>query len=473
MKILVALVLFCAGLWGQTPANTGKNEAPAGARGQFSVLDFPGCDPTGAADSSGCIMKAWNAAGSGNKGGILNVPCGTFQIAAKITLNSSLKRSFLGSGACTVFNWTGNSSDPMFYVVDCFACTIGNFYVTNSKPLHYGIWQIHTPGNPYISTLNTYRDIHVQSGGATGSPTLTTFFYAGGGIDGNNDQMYFDNVHVFGASHSAFTLNNTEVFDVLFERCSGVQTNIVVEDLNGSFTWKHGNVGENWSSDFFVPSLTADAQIEIDDVETENSAQFLNVTSLAFPGGGLAPNLVHVKLSRITHDGLSTGCSSAAILGNTCTPSGHYIVFGRPGILDIEDSAMNLYGGNESIFFTSAYNNNPEYGPAVFTVKDTTFGFGTLLGADSQFGTTIADNFFTSGGGSAPSTLIDSAAYSQNSGRWVHFGNYISPDTKNPLPGNLKLGSPSSCSGATPNVTAINLGGSASAGYVLTVKCGP
>lgn len=466
---LVCVLLISTNAWGQSapkPQNDVQNRTP----GFTSVLDFPGCDPTGAADSSACIMAAWNAAGSGTKGGTLNVPCGTFRIAAKITLSSSLRRSLLGSGACTVFSWTGNATDPMFYIEDCFACTIGNFYLTNVKPLHYGIWQIHTLGHPYISTLNTYRDIHVQGGGTFPAPTLTTFFYAGGGIDGNNDQMRFENVHVYGASHSAFTLNNSQIFDVLFERCSAIDTNIVVEDLNGSFTFEHGTVGYSFSTDFFIPSLTADAQIEIKDVETENSTQFLNVTSGAFPGGGLAPNLVHVKLSRITHDGLATGCSAAVILGNTCTPGGHYIVFGRPGILDIEDSSMNLYGGNENIFFTGAYNKMPQYGPPIFTVRDTTFGFGKLLGATSLFGTTIADNFFTAGGGAPPSTLIDSAAYSETSGRSVHFENYIS-DRPSGSP-DLKLGNPSSCSGATPHVTGINLAGSASAGFVLTVTCG-
>jgi hypothetical protein len=476
MKTIVLVVLCSISLWAQAE---GKDAAAKYAkdekgrmRGSWSVLDFPGCDPTGKTDSSACIMTAWNAAGTDSKGGTLTLPCGTFQIAAKVTLTSSLKHSLLGSGGCTVFNWTGNATDPMFYIVDCHVCVIGNFYLTNAKPLHYGIWQIHTAGNHYISYANTYRDIHVQSGGTFESPTLTTFFYAGGGIDANNDQMRFENVHVYGASHSAFTLDNTEIFDVLFEKCSGLDTNIVVEDLKGSFSWQHGDVAWSASTDFFVPSVYADSNIEIDDVETENSAQFLNVSSGPVPGGGLAPIMVHAKLSHITHDGLATGCPQAAVLARACTPNGHYIVFNRPGILDIEDSSLNLYGGNESIFFTGAYSKNPATGPALFTVKDTTFGFGKLLGADSPFGTTIADNFFTAGGGSAPSTMIDSAAYSTTSGHWVHFRNYISSDTENALPGNVRLGSPSSCAGASPHVTGINTEGSASAGYVLTVTCG-
>lgn len=478
MKTLICVVLFSAGLWAQAAdtAAAGKyaRDEQGRMRGAWSVLEFPGCDPTGKTDSSACIMEAWKASGTEAKGGTLNLPCGTFQIAAKVTLTSFLAHSLLGSGACTVLNWTGNATDPMFYIVDCQACTFGNFYLTNARPLHYGIWQIHTnaAGNHYGSYLNTYRDIHVQSGGTFEAPTLTTFFYAGGGVDGNNDQMHFLNVHVFGANHSAFTLDNTQVFDVLFERCSGLDTNIVVEDLKGSFTWKHGDVSWSASTDFFVPGGYADFNIEIDDVETENSAQFLNVSSGPFPGGGLAPLKVQVKLSHITHDGLGTGCPQAAVLAKACTPNGHYIVFNRPGILDIEDSSFNLYGGNESIFFTGAYNNLPQYGPAVFTVKDTTFGFGKLLGANSPFGTTIADNFFTAGGGSPPSTLIDSAAYSSNLGRWVHFRNYISPDTRNVLPGNVKLGRPSSCGGGMPYVTGINVEGSASAGYILTVTCG-
>jgi hypothetical protein len=475
MKTLVCVVLCSTSLWAQAPgpaaANYAKDEQGR-MRGTWSVLDFPGCDPTGKTDSSACIVAAWNAAGTDTKGGTLTLPCGTFQIAAKVTLNSSLKRSLLGSGACTVFNWTGNATDPMFYIVGCLACTFGNFYLTNSKPLHYGIWQTHLQGDHHISYLNTYRDIHVQSGGTFESPTLVTFFYAGGGVDANNDQMYFLNVHVFGANHSAFTLENSQVFDVLFERCSGMDTNIVVEDLKGSFTWKHGDVAWSASVDFFIPSGYADANIEIDDVETENSAQFLNVSGGPFPGGGLAPLKVQVKLSHITHDGLATGCLKAAILAKACTPSGHYIVFNRPGILDIEDSSLNLYGGNESIFFTSVYNNIPQYGPAVFTMKDTTFGFGNLLGTNSPFGTTIADNFFTDGGGSPPSSLIDSGAYSTNLGRWVHFRNYISPDTRNALPGNVRPGNPSSCGGATPHVTGINVEGSAATGYILTVACG-
>jgi hypothetical protein len=475
VRKLACLLLFSTSLWaqaaGQAAANYAKDEQGR-MRGAWSLLEFPGCDPTGKTDSSGCIMTAWNAAGTDTKGGTLNVPCGTFQIAAKVTLNSSLKRSLVGSGACTVFNWTGNATDPMFYIVGCLACTFGNFYLTNTKPLHYGIWQTRLQGDHYNSYLNTYRDIHVQGGGTFESPTLVTFFYAGGGIDGNNDQMYFLNVHVFGANHSAFTLDNTQVYDVLFERCSGMDTNIVVEDLKGSFTWKHGDVSWSASVDFFVPTGYADGNIEIDDVETENSAQFLNVSSGPFPGGGLAPLKVQVKLSHITHDGLGTGCPQAAILAKTCTPNGHYIVFNRPGILDIEDSSLNLYGGNESIFFTSVYNNMPQYGPAVLTVKDTTFGFGKLLGADSPFGTTIADNFFTAGGGSPPSTLIDSAAYSSNLGKWVHFRNYISPETRNALPGNVRPGNPSSCGGSTPHVTGINVEGTAAAGYILTVTCG-
>src|SRR5580704_19005888 len=100
MKTVVCMVLFSVGLWAQatdTAAGKYAKDEQGRMRGTWSVLDFPGCDPTGKTDSSACIMAAWNASGTDSKGGTLNVPCGTFQIAAKITLTSFLAHSLLGS----------------------------------------------------------------------------------------------------------------------------------------------------------------------------------------------------------------------------------------------------------------------------------------------------------------------------------------------------------------------------------------
>lgn len=546
-------------------------------RDRSSLLDFPGADPTGATDSSAAIMAAWKAvqqnvgAPGSAYGGTLNIPCGTFQIAHTVVLSSSLAEHFVGSGGCTVFNWTGDAVSPMFLTIGCLECDFGNFHVTNTNaPLHYGIWQTENAGESYSTTLTRYHDIHVQGGNtfeitgctnatpticttstaapATGSiiavlgftttspwnaangswtatnisatqfsipvdartfgavagtpifvygtinglfanPTLQTFFYAGcptGAVaynagtaygpgqgatyagllymsvsaatqtgntpptiavnganyntywaqclDGNNDQMHFSDVHVYGAAHSAFTLNDTQVFDVLFERCSGLDTNIVLEDLKGSFSWHHGDVAYSFSSDFFIASAFADSLHEIDDVETENSAQFLNASAGVLgppptPGaGGLSPNDVKVTLRHITHDGLGTGCTATQILTSVCQPSGHYIQFNQTGSLHIEDSKFNLYGANESIFVTGAYNYIAGYGPVQFTVKNVSFGFGNVLGKDSIFGIDPNDDFYTRGGGSLPTFMDTTYAYNGSGANelrllWYPFAN--------------------------------------------------
>jgi hypothetical protein len=245
--------------------------------------------------------------------------------------------------------------------------------------------------------------------------------------------MRFDDVHVYGVQHSAFTLNNTQVFQVVFEHCSWLAVGIGMENIKGSFSWKHGTVAWAFASDFFIPSVFGDAQAEIDDVETENSRQFLNVSSGTFPGGGLTSLDLLVKIKHITHDGLGTGCTPFDIAANTCTPSGHYILFDRPGTLVIETSRLNVYGYHEDIFFTGAYNNLPQFGPAVFSVTDSSFGFGPAAAPNDIFGTTIQDNFDTAAGGSTPSFMANVSAFSTNSGHYLPLGNYSSSSAYNHL----------------------------------------
>lgn len=404
-----------------------------------SLLDTPGADPSGTTDSSAAIQTAWNAQIANAYGGTVLIPCGNFMVAHTVKLSSSFLQSFTGSGSCTQFFWVGNATDPMFLVINCDACRIGNFYTTNlTASSAKTFWQVQLSSQPRTSSQTVYHDIVSQSGGTFAAPNLTTFFYAGctgysyGGtcIDGNNDQMSFEDVHVYGASRSAFTFDNTQIFDVNFDHSSFLDAYIGVEAKAGSFKWKHSAaIGYSAGCDFFISSLTADAVFEIDGMETENSNCFLNVSSGAFPGGGLSAARVNVKLRSVYHDGLGTGCAGVF----PCVPTGHYIVFDRPGILSIEDSNFNPYGFHESIFFTGAFNNFPLYGPAMFTVRDTFFGFGGTPQPNDTFGTTIADNFSTAAGGSAPTSMSNVAANNGNTGGRLQLGNYASGFAQNNL----------------------------------------
>lgn len=80
---------------------------------RVDALDFPGCDPTGATNSDACIQAAIDsfpaAAASGQVGGEVDLPPGTFKLAASLDLTGHPGVVIHGAGMyATVLQPTGN-----------------------------------------------------------------------------------------------------------------------------------------------------------------------------------------------------------------------------------------------------------------------------------------------------------------------------------------------------------------------------
>ncbi|MEN2471054.1 glycosyl hydrolase family 28-related protein [Burkholderia sp. GS2Y] len=78
-----------------------------------SVLDFPGCDTTGASDSYACIQAAINSfpttASVVQNGGVVTVPVGKFKLSASLNLTGRSGVRLVGAGRqATVLAPTGN-----------------------------------------------------------------------------------------------------------------------------------------------------------------------------------------------------------------------------------------------------------------------------------------------------------------------------------------------------------------------------
>lgn len=386
---------------------TGTIAAPSGAQifdastNAGAVVLFPtpkqdtwtnwfGADPSGGADSAPAVSKALAAACSGTPPapcGSVTTGIGDYLLNSSVVIPTNTGVIFSGSGLGTVFHWGGNNSTPMFSVQSCYSCVVKDFKILANvtTPLLYGIQQINSTATPRATGTQT-RYSHIFMEGVAGY--ITTGIYWGVGTNTNNDQSYVEHVAVNNYSHSAFTLNNTQVVDTVFEHdvCDSFgQGQYCVEALRGTFQWRDGDVAGNYVSDFLI-SPTGKVNNLIENGSYEGSKALITT---------LGPSYTYSNVSarNVNFSGECTGATQAQILayyasGTVCpSPGGSVISYLYAGTLSVEDSSFGTGLLNEGI--TAAY-----------TVSMQNFGagspsFGSFLNVAfySNTNTTVAGIF--------------------------------------------------------------------------------
>ena len=104
----------------------------------------------------------------------------------------------------------------------------------------------------------------------------------GGGIDANNDFHLFENVSVANYSDVAFSLENSQVFGIMFVNCSfdgGPRSQVGVATdraggKGGNFSWTGGSGSHNQTADFSIGDPN-NGGVSITDGIFERSARFL------------------------------------------------------------------------------------------------------------------------------------------------------------------------------------------------------
>ena len=394
-----------AGNFIQQAAGAKSRTIESKMRDTVSLLDFAGVDPSGKSDSTGAVVTAYKALvqGEGHLGGTLNVPCGTYRIDSTMVFTTASGFRLRGSGGCTQFVWNGGPGSPMFLIQDCRKCEFADFVIKGNpeKSLLYGIQQINSgSGASRLSSIfNRYINIEIQ--GIAGY--IVTAFYEGGGMDGNNDQSYLESVYAENYSHSGFTLNHSQVYDVVFNHCAFLANGYGqygVESLQGNFHWYAGNGAANTVADFFLQTPNG-GSYHIGDGRFESSAQFVRT---AGPSG----NIILLDIHGVSFPADCLGNSARDIRERTCSsPSGNVIEFRTPGILQIKNSRIGQVIPVPPLTICVQSITNPEY----FAVEDSTFGSSN----------TTAATLFSHGRCALPERFLNSN-YMDNAQRYHPYG---------------------------------------------------
>jgi hypothetical protein len=277
--------------------------------------------------------------------------------------------------------------------------------VVARRPLLYAFQTENSGLGLGVPTADQFKNLIIE--GSSGN--LTTAFYFHGPSDQNNDQQKLESVQVFGYSHSAFTLDGFNVFDVVFDHCtfSGVgYGQYGVESLHGNFHWLNGDGGGNTVDDFYIASPGAGGY-DIVGGHFEGSAQFLAT-------GGPAGNVSVFKIRNITFGGECLGSGPAEIKSDKCTPhSGDAILFRFPGVLNIQSSQFGEITPVRSLTLCFS-----ETEPEMISVEDSTFGTSN----------TTTDTLFRKGC-SAPERFLNNM-YMTNLGNFVTYNDsWSTPQT--------------------------------------------
>ncbi len=306
-------------------------------------VNWFGADTTGGNDSQPAFAAAIAAIANGAAqpyGVTLRATAGTFLLDSTVTFTSSNMLIFHGAGADTQFAWGGNNSTPAIMLQDCTQCEIGGFQIVGNVTSHllYGIqMQNSGSGTRWTATRDRLVDITIE--GVAGY--ITTGVYMGGGTDGNNDQQYFESVGVHNYSHSAFTINHSQVYDVQLIHCVFAANGfgaIGVENLSGNFFWSGGTGAGNTSEDFYIGGINAGTYV-IEKGRFENSAQFL-VT------GGPSYNPLSLALRSVNYAGNCLGATAMQIQTSTCpnpATGGAAIDYRFGGTLTMDNCLFGTY----------------------------------------------------------------------------------------------------------------------------------
>lgn len=273
-------------------------------------------------------------------GSKLRITAGTFNLNSTVVFTSMNGFTFEGMGHSTQFTWGGNNSTAMFSIQRNFYSDFGKFKIlgNSSHQLLYGIQNINSASGA-TGTGVKYHDIFME--GVAGY--ITIGIYMGVGTDANNDQELFEKVEVFNYGHSAFTINNTQVVDVVFIHCTALSDgygNYGVEALKGTYQWLYGGMAGNYTADFLV-SNTGKGNTVIRGGSYEASSKFVTTSGPSYTYGGLIAEGFNFSGECV---GDSQNDIKALLLNGVTCPAagGSFFDYKYAGTLNVSDFVVGI-----------------------------------------------------------------------------------------------------------------------------------
>lgn len=233
-------------------------------------------------------VQAALTAGQGTSTKRVVFPRGTYLVSSTLTITNTrgLKIEGLGAGnGGTSFAWGGNATDAMWKITNSQYCVFSDFIIqanSPSFPLALGLWMYTTVSLPrtFVSRFNTFRNVDIISG----LNYLTDGYKIGGTtaqdvLDANNDFHHFDHCAVLNFTGTAWKLENSQIFGVLFNQClvsgigygqSAVTTSTGTSSQGGAFTWIGGGLGGLQDYTFIVGTPSQQG-IRIHGADIENA----------------------------------------------------------------------------------------------------------------------------------------------------------------------------------------------------------
>jgi hypothetical protein len=322
--------------------------------------DWFGAKPSGtnspAVDSSAAFNAAAVAAGSNSIGRAyaknIRMNCGTYSIAATVTFSQMYGADIGGcTDGATILAWTGNSSDPTFFVTGSSISRFHDFRLiyspSNPAALAISIFQPSIGG----SSRNSFSDITIE-----GQQALTDVFKVWGVLDANNDFMLFERIQAYGYLHAGTLLYGTQSYSNQFKDCTfsgdrkagDGQYGVIAANATGtvgnqmaSFQW-HGGFMATSVADFYLLGAT-DSPIILEGLDSESTGMAL----LSVAGQFIKTVIKNARWNRV--------CETRYF---PCTNK-DFIDY-QGALLEIEDSsfAAILYDGTTS---TQDYNMTIRY----------------------------------------------------------------------------------------------------------------
>jgi hypothetical protein len=242
-----------------------------------------GAAGNGTSDDTAAIQKAIQMATiASHRAGTVCLPAGDYLVTSTIVVDDVVGFRLIGEGGATRLMWGGDDHSPMLLLSSVQEAEISSFQIIApaAKPLAVGIQCITRAGATLTSKHNSFVNLLID--GITRN--VGKGFQIGGtpGVDANNDFHLFQNCIVANYSRIAYSLENTQVYGVVFinsmflGNASG-QIGVATDQnlyKGGTFTWIGGGGGNNQVADFSLGDPNS-AGISIKNAVFEKSARFI------------------------------------------------------------------------------------------------------------------------------------------------------------------------------------------------------
>jgi hypothetical protein len=261
----------------------------------------------GIRDDTAAIQAAINSAINAHRGRTVCLPAGDYRVTSTIIVDDVLGIRLIGEGGATRLIWGGNDRSPMLLFSSVQDGEVHGFQIIAlpSQPLDVAIQCITRSGATFNSKHNMFVDLRID--GITHG-VRKGFQIGGAGVDANNDFHLFENVIVGNYANVAYSVENSQVYGLLFINCLFVSSDagqVGVATTQGNFAWIGGGGGGNKTADFSFGGPN-NGPVLITNAILESSARFLRT-------GGPSGASFTVEVSGIRWSGDAIAADGIAI----------------------------------------------------------------------------------------------------------------------------------------------------------------